>query len=219
MDKRGGKEMPNIEFLTEKRFTLSSHLIEVAIKNNLTLVEFLLLMYFEDSMDKTFDVEKICDLLHIESKDVLVAFNHLLTLNLIKLESSQDHDHKKCEVISLVPLYHTIFEKKEKQKREGEKETIFDEFQKEIGRDISPMEFEIINAWLEKGFSEELVLGALKEAVYNGVNSLRYIDKILYEWQKKGYQNMKDVEKGLANFRKEKESSVELFDYDWLEDE
>ena len=47
------------------------------------------------------------------------------------------------------------------------------------------MEYEIINAWLLKGFSEELVLGALKEAVYNGVSSLRYIDKILFEWQKK----------------------------------
>ena len=50
--------MPNIEFLTERRFTLSSHLIEVALKNNLTLIEFLLLMYFEDTTDKTFDVKK-----------------------------------------------------------------------------------------------------------------------------------------------------------------
>ena len=92
-------------------------------------------------------------------------------------------------------------------------------FQKELGRNISPMEYEIINAWLEKGFSEELVEGALKEAVYNGVSSLRYIDKILYEWQKKGYKKMTEVEEGITNRRKEKESSLELFDYNWLEDE
>ena len=80
------------------------------------------------------------------------------------------------------------------------------------------MEYEIINAWLEKGFSEELVIGALKEAVYNGVSSLRYIDKILYEWQKKGYHNLTEVNNGLTN-RKEKQKSLELFDYNWLEDE
>ncbi len=41
------------------------------------------------------------------------------------------------------------------------------------------MEYEIIGAWVEKGFKEQLILEALKEAVYNGVTSLRYIDKIL----------------------------------------
>ena len=116
-------------------------------------------------------------------------------------------------------MYRKLFEKTEKQKELAKKETIFDLFQKELGRSISPMEYEIINAWLEKGFSEELVLGALKEAVYNGVSSLRYIDKILYEWQKKGYHTMTEVESGLINRRKDNEKVPQLFDYNWLEDE
>lgn len=211
--------MPNIEFLTERRFTLSSHLIEVALKNNLSLIEFLLLMYFEDTTDKTFDVKKICEVLNITEQDALKAFNQLLTLNLIEIESSKDKSNKHCEEISLVPIYRTMFENLEQKEQKKKKETIFDMFQKELGRNISPMEYEIINAWLEKGFSEELVEGALKEAVYNGVSSLRYIDKILYEWQKKGYKKMAEVEEGITNRRKEKESSLELFDYNWLEDE
>ena len=211
--------MPNIEFLTERRFTLSSHLIEVALKNNLTLIEFLLLMYFEDTTDKTFDVKKICEVLHIKEEEALKAFNELLTLNLIEIESSKDKSNKRCEEISLVPIYKTMFENLEQKEQKKKKETIFDMFQKELGRNISPMEYEIINAWLEKGFSEELVEGALKEAVYNGVSSLRYIDKILYEWQKKGYKKMTEVEEGITNRRKEKESNLELFDYNWLEDE
>ncbi|HIQ94388.1 TPA: DnaD domain protein [Candidatus Ventrenecus stercoripullorum] len=211
--------MPNIEFLTERRFTLSSHLIEVALKNNLSLIEFLLLMYFEDTTDKTFDVKKICEVLNITEQDALKAFNQLLTLNLIEIESSKDKSNKHCEEISLVPIYRTMFENLEQKEQKKKKETIFDMFQKELGRNISPMEYEIINAWLEKGFSEELVEGALKEAVYNGVSSLRYIDKILYEWQKKGYKKMTEVEEGITNRRKEKESSLELFDYNWLEDE
>lgn len=211
--------MPNIEFLTERRFTLSSHLIEVALKNNLSLIEFLLLMYFEDTTDKTFDVKKICEVLHIKEEEALKAFNELLTLNLIEIESSKDKSNKRCEEISLVPIYKTMFENLEQKEQKKKKETIFDMFQKELGRNISPMEYEIINAWLEKGFSEELVEGALKEAVYNGVSSLRYIDKILYEWQKKGYKKMTEVEEGITNRRKEKESNLDLFDYNWLEDE
>lgn len=211
--------MPNIEFLTEKRFTLSSHLIQVALANNLSLIEFLLLMYFEDIDDKTFDVDKICHALSLKEEDVLNAFNKLLTLNLIKLESCKDKTNKHCEVISLVPLYKTIFDKEEKKKQETKKETIYDMFQRELGRDISPMEYEIINAWLEKGFTEELVIAALKEAVYNGVSSLRYIDKVLYEWQKKGYKTAKDVENGLHKRREEQSAKKELFDYNWLEDQ
>ena len=56
---------------------------------------------------------------------------------------------------------------------------------------------------------------ALKEAVYNGVTNLRYIDKILYEWKKKGIKSKEDIEKERANFKK-KSSKGEVFDYDWL---
>lgn len=214
-----GRSMPNIEFLTEKRFTIATHLINVAVENNLSLVEFLLLMYFEDALDKTFNVDKISKILALNEKDVLLAFNHLLSLNFIELEACKDETNKCCDIISLDPLYKNIYEKKEKKAVEAKKESIFDLFQKELGRSISPMEYEIINAWLLKGFSEELVLGALKEAVYNGVSSLRYIDKILFEWQKKGYHTMTEVETGLNNHREDTKKAPKLFDYNWLEDE
>ena len=80
--------MVNLEFLMEKRFTLSAHLIEVALAKKLSLTEFLLLMYFEDTSDKTFDVNTITSNLSLNETEVLNAFNHLLELNLIKLDSS-----------------------------------------------------------------------------------------------------------------------------------
>ncbi len=208
--------MPNIEFLTERRFTLSSHLIKIAIDYKLSLIEFLLLIYFEDSTDKTLNVVSICEALSLNESEVLDAFNHLLTLNLVELDTKKDTHNKHCEEISLIPLYKNLFDNLEQKQANAKKENIFDIFQKELGRNISPMEYEIINAWLEKGFSQDLVMGALKEAVYNGVNSLRYIDKILYEWQKKGYKTYKEAEKNLQK-REEKES--DLFEYNWLDDE
>lgn len=210
--------MPMIEFLTEKRFSVSTHLIQVAISLKLSLTEFLLLMYFEDATDKTFDVGKICKVLSVNEADILGAFNKLLNLNLIKMESSKDAKNRHCDIISLVPMYKAIVEKKNKKENEVKKEDLYDTFQKELGRNISPMEYEIINAWLEKGFSDELILGALKEAIYSGANGLKYIDRILFEWHKKGYKDMNDVKKGLEN-RSSNKKNVELFDYNWLDEE
>ena len=55
----------------------------------------------------------------------------------------------------------------------------------------------------------------------NGVTNLIYIDKILYEWEKKGYKNKEDIEKSRQNFRRNQEikkAKKEVFDYNWLED-
>ena len=51
----------------------------------------------------------------------------------------------------------------------------------------------MINAWISSGMDEEMIIGALKEATFNGVSNLRYIDRIIYEWGKKGFKNMNDV--------------------------
>ncbi len=209
--------MPLLEILGEKRFTVSTHLIKVAISLNLSLTEFLLLMYFEDATDKTFDVDKISNILSLDEKSILSAFNKLLNLNLIKMETSKDNANRHCEIISLVPMYKSLVEQKNAIKQEEVKQNIFEVLEKELNRSISPIEYEIINAWLEKGTSEEMILGAVKEAVYNGVSSLRYIEKIIYEWNKKGYKNMNDVKKGLENRTNKK--NKELFDYNWLDEE
>ena len=73
------------------------------------------------------------------------------------------------------------------------KEDVFKVFERELGRTMSSMELELINGWLVSGTTEEIILGALREAVYNGVNSFRYIDKIIYEWERKGFKTMDDV--------------------------
>ena len=103
-------------------------------------------------------------------------------------------------------------------KEEDSNSNIFSLFEKEFGRTLSPMEYEIINAWFDSGYSEELITLALKEATYNGVSNLRYNDKIIYEWGKKGIKTKEDVEKDRKKF-KSNSKKKELFDYDWLNDE
>ena len=79
------------------------------------------------------------------------------------------------------------------------------------------MEYEFINAWIESGMSEELIKEALKEATLNGVSNLRYIDKIIYEWTKKGYKTVSDVENNRMKKDKEEKNNY-FFEYNWLDE-
>ena len=97
---------------------------------------------------------------------------------------------------------------------------LYSVFETEFGRTLSPMEYEIINSWKDAGYTEELIILALKEATYNGVSNLRYIDKIIYEWTKKGYKTVEDVINNRFK-REEKEDNKDnfFFEYNWLDDD
>lgn len=206
----------NYDLLTEKHFNVSVHLMEEVLKQNCSLEEFILLIYFEDAIDKSFNVSLIEKATKMSESTILTVFNNLMSKKLITILSNKDIEGKRSEEVSLRPLYESILETKETLIKEETKIDIYASFETEFGRAISSMEYEIIGAWIEKGFKEELILGALKEAVYNGVTSLRYIDKILYEWQKKGYKCMNDIKNNFLV--KEEKNAPELFDYNWLDD-
>ena len=78
-----------------------------------------------------------------------------------------------------------------------------------------------MKAWVENGFSDEVMKEAVREATYNGVSNLRYIDKILYEWEKKGIKTKEDIEKNRQQHkeRKAQEETIEVEDFDWFEED
>lgn len=64
-----------------------------------------------------------------------------------------------------------------------EQKDIIHTFEHEFGRLLTPMELEIIADWKKDGFNEETILEALKQAVFNGATSFRYVSKILQRWK------------------------------------
>ena len=91
---------------------------------------------------------------------------------------------------------------------------IYTVIETELGRTLSPIEYETISGWLSANIGEDLIKEALKEAVLNGVGNLKYIDKILYDWTKKGYKKASDVKRKKRSI----DENVELFEYDWLDE-
>ena len=200
-----------------KKYVTNSIFIKKALALKLSLEEFLMLTYFDNDYNSFLNIEDVSKNLGLSLDEAYKIFNNLISRKLIIIESTKDLEGRMIERVSLDNFYEMIVEEKVEEKKENKKIDIYSHFESEFGRTITSIEYEIINAWIEKGYTEELILGALKEAVYNNVKNLRYIDKILYEWGKKGFKNMSDVSRHLEN-KEERPEKKELFDYNWLDD-
>ena len=77
--------------------------------------------------------------------------------------------------------------------------SVFTRFEEEFGRLLSPLEYEQVIHWIdEDGYTEWLIVEALRESVLAGVYNFRYVDTILREWER---SNIK-TEQQLTEHRK-----------------
>ncbi len=203
-----------------KKFVIEASFIKEAYNLKLDLGEFLLLLYFENADDLTFDVDVISKKLKMPKESILESFNSLLSKKIINLESVKNEAGKRYDKVSLEGFYKQVEVDNKKETKENLKEDIFTKFETEFRRPLTGMEFELIKAWLEKLYSEELILKALEEAVYNGATSIRYIDTILYEWHKKGFKTREDVDNYYKNrYENKKLEETNLLEWNWLDDD
>lgn len=200
-----------IELMKDKVYNVPSKLLLNYKKLNITEKELILLIYFINN-DKVFNSSLIKDEMNMEISEILAIIDSLNKKGLAKIEVIKK-DNKMIEYINIDDLYQKlsfiIINKKEE-----DTSNIYEIFEQEFGRTLSPLEYEKIADWKDKKFSEEIILLALKEAIYNGVTNLRYIDTILFEWRKKGINSEKDIK-----IKREKSEKKELFDYDWLNED
>ena len=199
-----------------KKLVAETIFIKEALKLNLSLNEFLLLLYFDNSYDSIFDIALLSKTLNMSEEQILQAYGSLMAKKLIKVVAIKDGYGKVIEKVSLDNFYNEIKTEYKTKEEEIKKEDIYTIFEKEFGRTLSSMDYEIINAWIDNGFSEELVIAALKEAVYNGVPNLRYIDKVLYEWNRKGIKKPTDIKKQLESIPEAPVYEASIMDFDWL---
>lgn len=191
---------------------------------NITEEELIVLIFIIDLGNKiVYNPDTFVKELNIEKYKVMEILNNLSEKKIITISVEKNSsNNKREEYISLELLYSKILNLfKETKTKSIDTSDIFSVFEKEFGRTLSPMEYEIIKGWInDEKFSYEIIVEALKEATYNNVNSLSYIERILYDWSKKGIKTKEDVIKDKSNFRNNrKKTNKEIFDYNWLEDE
>lgn len=191
------------KIIKEKNYVISEFLLKNINKDDLNLYDFLLLLYFINVSSK-FEMDDIKKHLNINEEQILNSFDNLtkkgyIELNVIKTEGKIE------EEVSLDNFYNKIL--LNNSLSESENSDIYYKFENAFGRTLSTIEYEAIENWIKNDISEEQILNALKEAVLNGVSNIKYIDKILFEW------NKKKVDTSIYE-----DDKKEIFGYDWLND-
>lgn len=203
----------------ENHYTVPKYVLTYAKDLGLDMNALILLIYFLNKPNKTiFDYKKIINDLNFTEKELLDSMSVLKDKNILLILMEKNDSGVLEEKVDISLFYEIIFSKiLNNESKENVEKDLYDNFEKEFGRTLSPMEYEIINSWLEQGISNELILSALKEAVFNGVNNLRYVDKIIYEWNKKGIKKPSEVTQ--TEKKEEEEKASETYEYDWLNEE
>lgn len=200
----------------ENHFTIDKFVLRYAKESKLTLNDLILLIYLLNGRDnEIFNYKKILDDLNFNEKELFDSISTLKEKKLLSIEMQKNESGILDEVINVKSFYEIMISNFiNNNVGDDNKNDIFDIFESEFGRTLSPMEYDIINNWLESKIPKDLIIKALKEAVYNGVGNLRYIDKILYEWNKKGIKSINDLED--KNKKKDSNKDNIYYEYDWL---
>ena len=203
-----------IELIQNNPFYIPNILLKNYRKLNISDSELIILIYLINT-DNSFNPKLIAKDLNFNLNEVMDIISSLTEKDILKI----DIVNKKVreEIINLEGLYKKLGFVVVNGEIKEDKKNIFDIFEKEFARTLSPMEYEHISRWQDE-YNDELILLALKEAVFNGVNNIRYIDKIQIEWNRKGIKNEQDIINDRKNFQSKKQTK-KLFDYDWLNEQ
>lgn len=219
-----------IEIFRDGNIVIPVYFLKKYKKFNISSDEFLLLMYlYNNGNDFAFDPEKISNDLGYDLATIMNLINDLSDKNLLKVDVKKNEKGFMEDVVSLDGFFEKLkmdVVSEVNESNDSNDSTIFEMIEKEFGRTLSPIEYEIIKAWTESNFSDEIIKEAIKEAVFNGVPNLKYIDKILFEWNKKGITTAKDVEdnrkkrKNTQNSKTEEaDIDMDIVDWNWFDDE
>ena len=116
----------------------------------------------------------------------------------------------------------TISKENETNKNEivaAQLNNIFENFQKELGRQLSPIEISTIREWVSLGSTDEVIIDALKEAVNQGKRSLKSVDKILLSWAKRAEIEAEGKTSIDDEWTKNLEETIRIAKTPWLDED
>src|SRR5690606_457378 len=163
---------------------------------------------------------------------VTMMLQKLMQQGYLAIKQGQDNE-VMTEFISLQPLWERLLDCVYREQHVDQEHTqkalegeVFQLFEQEFGRFLSPMEIETISMWMDQdGHTPAVIRMALKEAVISQKISLRYVDRILFEWKKKNIKTSTQVTKHATSFREKNiqlqpaaSTTKKVQFYNWLED-
>lgn len=192
------------DYLQAGETTVSNLVIEQYQKLGLTDEEFLFWLQLYRSQAKGDLFPDLSLISEIMGKPVEISYrllNQLISKGFLTIETKQNDNGQMMDTYDLLPIFQKIERllateiQAEATISEAEiVKELFQAFEKEFGRQLSPIELEMIGQWLETDhYKPELIRLALREAVLNQAYSLKYVDRILLAWERKNFTTKEQV--------------------------
>lgn len=192
------------DYLQAGETVVSNLVIENYRKIGLTDEEFLfwLQLYRSQSKGDLFpDLLSISGIMDKPKEQIYQLLNELVSKGCVRIDTRKNEQGQMMDTYDLLPIFQKISAVQQKQRTVSEQQTeeqkinkLYQDFEKEFSRPLSPIELEMIGQWLETdGYKPELIHLALREAVLNQAYSLKYIDRILLAWERKNIQTKEQV--------------------------
>lgn len=202
-----------ISFLNEGETQISNLVLKNYKQLGMTdieLVFFIQLVQFQQQNDLFPDLSIIAERMNIEVTQVFNLAQSLIDKGIISLQTQRTKEGKTADLYNINSIYEKldVLKRREETKQEftSREESIKDlhqQFEKEFGRLLSPIEIETINLWIsEDNYDVDVIRLALKEAVLNQAYSLKYIDRVLISWERKNLKTSDQINQELRQRKK-----------------
>ena len=126
--------------------------------------------------------------------------NNYLEISYIR--AGKEIKQRNIKIIGIDKCQEGYCQKNKENKEEEEKEiykesNIFELVENNLGRVLSPIEIEIISQW---DYSYEIIELAVKEAILHNAKTIKYIDRILFNWKQNKVETIEDAKNQLEEF-------------------
>ena len=159
----------------------------------------------------------------LDVKEIDDIFAKLLTRGYIVLKTVG-----KKTITSLDPLkerlYHdfqiSLSNETEEAKKNDEENTvsnIYEKYEELLKRPLSPVETSKIREWVSYGYSDKMIVDALKEALGQGKKSLRSVDNILLTWSTREDREVEGHSSITSDWDKDLEETIRIAKTHWID--
>lgn len=138
------------------------------------------------------------------------------------LKQGKEIKQRKIKVIGIDKYQQGYCQKNKENKEEEEyNNNIFTLIENNLNRVLSPIEYEVIKKW---DYSYEIIELAVKEAILHNAKTIKYIDRIIFNWKQNKVETLEDAKKYLDEYSnkvkpKEKKETKVFNPYRNLDDE
>lgn len=212
------------EWLSRGQTVIPNVLLENYQQLGISNLQFLLLLQLlaHDQKSQAFpNIGQISSHLNVSEERLYDELNELVNKKIIAVDTVEE-DGKMTDRLSFDLLWDKLenwwlrIQKSESQKKRSISEnSLYQVFEEEFGRPLSPIELETIGKWLDEDrYSPDLIYMALRESILNQVYNLNYIDRILLSWEKQNITTKDQVEQKTREFRRKKYEDQESYKSD-----